>query len=247
MFQRCLMAIPVAVLALAWSGAGRAEKATDAGAVIARAIQAAGGEDKLARFQAATWTEKGTFYGAGADGVPYTGHYAVQWPHQFKMEIENFFTMVINGDKGWSDMGGGATEMPKAQMDEQKENHHSGWITTLLPLKDKAFHLTLLDEAKVNDKPAVGVKVSGAGHRDVLLYFDRASGLLVKSQMRGKDVEQGGKEFVQESLYQDYQDVDGVKMPMKLVIQRDGARYLEAQHSDLKAAGHLADDVFKKP
>ena len=49
----------------------------DARAAIDKGIQAAGGETKLATFQASTWKEKGTYYGMG-DGLPYTATYAVQ-------------------------------------------------------------------------------------------------------------------------------------------------------------------------
>src|SRR4051794_12104141 len=161
---------------------GRSEEKAGPRAIIDKAIQAAGGEAKLAQFKAHTWTEKGTYYGMG-DGLPYTGKYAVQWPDRFSMEIEGFFKMVVNGDHGWTKGGDGNTmEMSKEQFAEHKETNLGGYIATLLPLKDKAFTLTPLPEAKVDDRPAAGVQVSHKGHRDVKLYFDKQTGLLVKSE-----------------------------------------------------------------
>src|SRR2546427_242862 len=77
----------------------------DGRAIVTRAIQAAGGEAKLAKFQAFTWKEKGTYYGMG-EGLPYTGVYAINRPSQFRMEIEGVFIVVVNGDKGWVQAGG---------------------------------------------------------------------------------------------------------------------------------------------
>ena len=63
-------------LALALTGTLRAEEPKE---IIDKAIKAAGGEEKLAKFKAHTWAAKGTYYGAG-DGMPYTAEYAVQAP-----------------------------------------------------------------------------------------------------------------------------------------------------------------------
>ena len=53
------------------------------------------------------------------------------------------------------------------------------YLSQVLPLTDKTYPLTGAGEAKVNDRPAVGVKVTARGHRDVTLYFDKESGLLL--------------------------------------------------------------------
>src|SRR5262249_54218211 len=152
----------------------------------------------------------GTFYGMG-DGLPYTGIYAIQWPDQFRMEIENVFIVVLNGDKGWIKAQGETREMTAKEMAEQKENHYGGWGTTLLPLKDKAYKLALIDEIMVDKRPAVGVKVSHKDHRDVKLYFDKETGLRVKADLRV--VDESGKEVVQEMFFRDYKEMDGAKVP----------------------------------
>src|SRR5262249_50069490 len=76
----------------------------DARAVIDKAIKAMGSEEKLKKFQAVTWREKGIYYGGGGED-PYMGEYAVQWPGQFRMEIQGVFTIVLDNDKGWVSFG----------------------------------------------------------------------------------------------------------------------------------------------
>ncbi len=102
----------------------RADDQADARAIVAKAIKAAGGEEALAKFNASTFKETGTYYGMG-DGLPYTGKYAVQYPHQFKMEIEGVFMIVLNGDKGWMVMNGETREMTADELNVQQEDSHT--------------------------------------------------------------------------------------------------------------------------
>jgi hypothetical protein len=232
-------------LLLGAAGPSKADDQGDCQALIAKAVKAAGGEENLAKYKAMTWKEKGTFYGMGA-GIPYTGTYAVQWPGQFRMEIEGVFTIVLDGDKGWVKDQGGTKEMTKEQLAEQKESQYAGWVSTLLPLKDKSYQLAPLGESKVADRAAVGVKVSSKGHRDVNLYFDKESGILVKSDRRAKD-EMSGQEVNQEAYYADYKEVAGLKLPMKITIKRDSKQFVEAENLDLKPVEKLDASVFAKP
>src|SRR5205085_2806642 len=93
----------------------------DARALIARSIQAIGGDAKAAKLQAATFTETGKYYGQG-DGLPYTGKYAVQYPGQFRMEIEGVFTIVVDGDKGWLSSMGNVQAMTDEQLGAQQND-----------------------------------------------------------------------------------------------------------------------------
>ncbi len=233
------LSLVVAVLLVA--GPLSADDAASTKAIIDKAIKASGGAEKLAKYKAMTWNEKGMYFGMG-EGVPYTGKYSVQWPDKFRMEIEGVFTIALNGDKGY--MNG--EEMEKEQLEEQKENHYSGWVNTLLPLSDPSYKLTSIPETKVNNQPAVGVKVSKAGHRDVQLFFDKQTGLLVKSVAKVKAAEAGFKEVEQESFYENYKDVDGLKSPMKVVIKREGKPFVEAELLDMKRMEKLDDKVFGK-
>jgi hypothetical protein len=236
------------VLALAVTAKAKADDADQARAIIDKAIKAVGGEEKIAKFKTQTWKNKGTYYGMG-DGVPYTAIYAVSWPDKSRFEVEGGFIIVaINGDKGWMQaMGGEVHEFTKEEMVEQKDGQHHGLVTTLLPLKDKAYTLSLLDETKVADKPAVGVKVSCKDRRDVNLYFDKDSGLLVKSESKVKVPEEGNKEVNQETLYDDYQQVEGAWIAMKIAVFRDGKKYAEGENFDIKIVDKLDEKLFAKP
>ena len=56
-----------------------------------------------------------------------------------------------------------------------------------------------------------------------------------------------GKEVTQEVLYSDYKEVDGIKHPMKITINRDGDKCLDGETTDLKLVEKLDESEFAKP
>src|SRR5262249_32887432 len=140
------------------------------------------------------------------------------------------FLMAVNGDKGWSKADGAVLDMDAETLAEEKAGLYASWVAGLWPLlKDSAFQLAPLGEGKVGDRNVVGVKVSRKDRRDVSLFFDKESGLLLKSEVRAKDVMGAGNEFTQETLYGDYQETEGVKSPRKVTINRDGKPFVEIE------------------
>jgi outer membrane lipoprotein-sorting protein len=229
----------VLVAGVAWSG-------DDARAVIDNAIKAMGGAKNLAKFKAMTFSEKGTYYGMG-EGLPYTGKYALQWPNQFRMEIAGVFTTVLNGDKGWVKSPKETREMTEQERKVYQVERRAGWVSSLVPLQDPEFALSKLSDGDVEGKPAAGVLVTRKGYPKVKLYFDKKSGLPVKTSYRVQAPEKEFKETTQEIYYSNYQPVDGVKMAHKLVVKRDGKLFVEAEVMDIHAKGKLANSVFAQP
>jgi homoaconitase/3-isopropylmalate dehydratase large subunit len=218
------------------------DDSAEARKIVEKGIKAAGKGDKI---QARTMKGKGTFYGMGA-GIPYTGEWSSQLPHKMRMTIENAFTIVINGDMGWLSANGSTMELTKDQLAEQKEAMYSDWVEELVPLRGDGFTLTVTGDSKVDDKPAVGVKVAHKGHRDVTLYFEKDSGLLVKIEQTVKD-EQSGKEVSQVTVIKEYAKVGDAKLASKMIITRDGMNYVDGEMSDFKLSDSLPDSTFEKP
>jgi hypothetical protein len=252
--MRRILCLAVALLP-ATCATALADEQADLKAVIEKAIKAAGGDEKLAKFTAQTFKGKGKWYGMG-DGIDYTGTWDVQRPDKMRVQIEvsaggmSFtFIRVVNGNKVWSKLNDTTTTVEdKDEIAEAKEANYVGWVATLRPLlKEKDFTLTALDEIKVDGKPAVGVHVFHKDHRDVNLYFDKDKGLLVKAESMVKDFMDGGKEFKQETLYGDHKEVNGLQLPMKLVINRDGKKYIDVEVTEIEPKEKLDNSLFDKP
>jgi hypothetical protein len=241
------LAIP-ALLALSAAVLVRGDEQADLKALIARAIVAHGGEVTLSKLPALTWNETGTYYGNGNE-FPYTATVAAHYPSRLKMDVQGVYVLAVDGENSWIDAGGNVRDIPPEILEEQKEILHSDWVATLVPLNDKSkeFKLETLGEVMVENKPAIGVRVSRKDHRAVSLYFDKATGLLAKVEYPVKSREQGGQVVSQEKIILEYGDAQGAKIPVKRVTKRDGKPYLDSKHAETKRLEKLDDSAFKRP
>jgi hypothetical protein len=222
-----------------------ADSPADGKAIIDRAIQARGGADKLAKFNTMSWTDNGTFYGMG-NAMPYSATYVAEWPGKYRMEIKDFMTTILNGGKGWTIRSDSTDELDKDQLDESKESVYAHGVSNLLALLGDGFSYSVKPEAKIDGKPADVVVVSHAGHRDVTLFFDKASGQLVKSETMVK-VPNEDKPVKEEATYSDYREFDGVKWPTTIAVLRDGEPYVKASRSTIKPSPKIDPKTFEKP
>jgi hypothetical protein len=233
------------------AGTARVGAAEGVEAIIDKAIKAHGGGEKLAKLPAFQSKAKGTLELLG--GISFTQESAVQPPGQFKEVVQMDImgqavtvTTVFNKDKGWIKANDKEIEVTDQILAELKEAAHAMRVGGLVGLKEKGMELSALGEAKVNDRPAVGVRVSAKGFRDVSLYFDKETGLMAKVERRVHD-EQSGQEVNEERFVSEYQDVGGRKLPKKVVIHRDGKKFMEAEVLEVKALEKLDDSEFAKP
>jgi hypothetical protein len=222
-------------------------------AIIDKAIKAHGGEAKLTKFNAIQTKLKGTLELFGAS-VPFTQEGYSQAPAKIKevlhLEImgQNItVATVFNGDKGWISPNGMTMDMDEQVLEVMKEASYIRAFAGYTPLKDsKRFQLASLGDLKVNNRPAVGIKVSSQGHKDVNIYFDKETGLMAKIEHRTTDL-QSMQEVAEERIVTEYQEVDGLKTAKKLLIQRDGKKFMEAEIEEVKFVDKIDDAEFAKP
>jgi hypothetical protein len=242
-----------AVLFVMAVGTLRSGDDKDVRATIAKAIRAKGG-DHEAKYKGTIMKAAGTFHGAG-EGIPFTGEWQVQGNKQSRAVLEikvmnQTLTVAktVNGDKGWMKFNDQVKDMSADELAEEKDDLYARWVSSLVPLKDKAFKLAPLGEVKIDDKAATGVRVSREGKRDVNLYFDNGTGMLVKTEHQVKDVAGGGdKEVLQETYFSDFKDFKGAKYPTKFTIKREGKLYVEGDVSDIRPVEMIEAAVFARP
>jgi outer membrane lipoprotein-sorting protein len=222
-----------------------ADSPSDCKAIIDRAVQARGGADKLAKFNTMSWTANGTFYGMGNE-MPYSATYAAEWPGKYRMEIKDFMTVILNGDKAWRIQGDSTDELDKDQLAGTQQGVFASWVADHLQVSGEGVSCSVKPEAKVDDKPADVVVVSRSGHSDVTLYFDKGSGLLVKRETMVKDPQED-KLVKEEASYSDYKEFDGVKWPTTVSIRRNGEPYVKATYTDIKPSPKIDPKTFEKP
>lgn len=229
--------------------ASHAQVDDTAKAIVEKAIKAHGGADKLAKLQLRQ--EKAKFTrDIGGQSLTVTTDSLLSLPDRVKATTEAdgqrpASTTIISGAKGWASVAGQTRELSAEQVKIQKERLLGDYLLTLTPLlKDKNLTLSPLGEIKVNDRPALGVKVSAKDQKDLDVYFDKESGLLVKSVMR---VAFRMQEVDGDTFYGEYKELEGLKWPMKAVQYRDGIRFGETEITELRLLDRIDDSAFTKP
>jgi acetyl esterase/lipase len=238
----------LAVLLLAPPSLSAAE---DARAIIEKAIQAHGGEAKLARLKTVTSKAKGTV-NRGSE-VSFTSETVWQWPDRLKNVVQlatnppTTFVETIAGDERWSHRDGKSHPLDGVKWDELRAQAHVRRLLLLTPLlQDNIYELSALEEIRIDDRPALGVRVVCPGERDVKLYFDADTRRLAKVERRIYD-EAAKKELLQEEFFRDYEDIDGVPTAKKQTWRRDGKKGREMTFSEVRYPDRLDAALFADP
>jgi hypothetical protein len=213
----------------------------EAQAILEKASKAHGlkGKDDDKR-QAYTGKNKGKIYVSGLE-LDFNQQIWMQPPGKFKEQMEmNVMgqavkvTTVFNGKEGWIKANDMDIKVENELLDEFKEMAHMMALGQFTGLKDKELKFSVIGEAQVNGKPAIGVKISKEGKKDVDFYFDKQTGLMAKTQRRAVDF-QTKQEVTEERIVTSYQDIAGRKMPKTVIVNRDGQKLLEAEVIESRA------------
>jgi hypothetical protein len=180
-------------------------------AVIERAIKAMGMEALKDRPPAGYLKIKGNIFEGGPFSM--TGEVWQQFPDRQKVimhlrssDQDFVMTEALDGPKAWETLNDQTQALSGDALVELREETYRDSVNSLLPLlRDKNITLQGLGENQVQSKTAAGVAVQSKSHAEIRLYFDKATGLLVKSEQRRK---QGARpEKLVESYFSDYREV----------------------------------------
>jgi hypothetical protein len=249
---RFLGVVFVAALVSGLGGTTRAGGDKDAGAIVDRAIKAAGGAEKLGALKAFTTKAKGKITFNDQDNL-FTSEVTVQGLDHLHSEFQGEFggmkvkgVTVLAGDKGWRKFGDMDQDMDKDAVANEKRSLYLQVVPiTLVPLKGQGFKVQALGEEKVASKPAVGLKVTGPDGKDFKLYFDKETGLPAK--LVAKVVGFMGEEFTQETTYGNYKDFDGIRRATRIQSKRDGQPFIDQEVTDFRALLKVDPKTFAQP
>ena len=244
--------VSAGVIALTLGGAGAVRAQDAARELIERAVKAHGGAEALARSRAEKVKFKGNIVLRGHN-VPFLAETTVQLPAQYKYLIEmndgtdkTTILHIINGNNVYVAINGQPQKLDAASQSEIRNGMELQRAQRLLPLlEDKSYQLALLDEVKVNDRPAAGVRVTGRGRREMRLYFDKEFGLLVRAEILLDDGK--GKQVRQHYFFGNFKDMGGYKRYTKVKADRDGKTVMEAELLDAKTFDKIDETEFAKP
>jgi hypothetical protein len=240
---------PVAVIVVLCALAPRSHAQDDkqVQAVLDKAIKAVGGEQTL-RTKAFTWKVK-------PKGAGRSSQVTMQGLDLFREETvitrqgkTSTYLTVLNGDKGWQKREDKLMTLNKEDVQSQKLFTYPPEVIPLL-LKGKEFKLKVVEEQKVDGKPAVGIHVIPPGakegdYQDFTLYFDKDSGLLVK---RAQKSSYGGGKEILETVFTGYKDFDGIKKATKAQFILSGRITDEWEIAEFRVLDKVEPGTFNEP
>jgi hypothetical protein len=241
------------LLAVLWYGSAD-DKPADAKAILNDAVKALGGKEKLAKLPATTFDSQGYLHLPGLQ-IESKSNWSVQYPDKYrydgKITIGDGMTALLaigNGKEGWTKSEGQAANNITAEeltmLHQDTRAVHLAFRPVFL--NEKGYELSVLGEIKIDDRPALGIKVVQKGQPDLDLYFDKETHLAVRISFRcneTKDAEPVPHAFT----FGDYKEADGLKHFTKIKLFRDEKQILEMNLSNVKLLEKLDDHLFEKP
>jgi hypothetical protein len=225
--------------------------------LIDRALKAHGGAERLAQPRAWTtvveMTSKSKRAPAGASS---RATHSFQPPNQYRLAEATVrggrpskYIEVYNGNRGWTKRDGVLQAMlPKAA---QPPNVQLGFgYRFVLILQDRSNTASALGESKVGDALAFGVKLTrpvGRGAEERRLFFDKETGLLLKSELHAH-LSTGG-ELSSVQTWADWRMIDGLAVPHRVTnaIRDTGSTVHERVFSEFKFVDKLDPKLFDRP
>lgn len=248
-----IVAALLAAILLCSPANSRAEE-NDPKAIVVKAIKAHGGEEFLSKHKAGQLKSKGTMTLEGLGDVEFTSESAYMFPNKFKESIEMTVqgqtisvVTIANGDKCTIKANGSEVEVNDQIKSSLRDAQHMLKVGRLVALvKEKGFELSAAGEIKVDDKPAIGVRVTAKDQQEITLYFDKATSLLAKVEHKSVDPNTG-KKIAEERILMEYKKNEaGIPMVKRLRVLRDGTVYMVADVTENKLLEKIDDSEFKK-
>lgn len=227
------------------------QPATEATQVVERAIRALGGREKVATLKSASWTI------IWDPGTPTERKHRItaRGYDQFRKEMEyrkngkvESSLYILNKDVGWRrDADGGVVSLPPAMLATNKEHNYALRLGDLLPfLAEAQASLTLTGEATIDQWTVTGLRVERPDYPAVQLFFEKASGLLLRSETQLSPRPDGTRSTL---VYQfeEYRACDGLQRYTRLITRLDDQPDAVGHIRDYQILDPEDDRPFDKP
>ena len=211
--------------------------------VIEKAIEAQGGKEALEKYPASSSKIKGQMSMLGMD-IPFTGEIVTSGTDKVRTQLDAEvqgqkmeILQIVNGDKVKQTVSGAEQPLTDETKKELLQTPMVLEISSMTPLlKGDKYTVKSEKDEKVGDADTSVVLITAKGLKDVRLFFDKKTGLMVKITRKSLGIGDGPEpiEVTEETIVSDYKAVDGVKMPAKSVTMHDGKKFMTIEVTEMK-------------
>jgi zinc protease len=214
--------------------------------LIARAVQAKGGLEKLRSIKTVKATATVTILGSRTGAVETTSF--IRYPSAFRVDMgatDGPVSQVYNGGEYWIQDGRGVrspSENMAAQIDGTVQRDV---IRLLLALSDGRVTGQRVADVIDGGRGLPAIRVSGGGMKPVTLLLDPASYRILAERYE-IPLGRGGRTLVEEQ-FSDYRNVDGLQVAFNATVLQGGVPFLTRRVRTFEYNLPLDAALFTKP
>jgi len=224
-----------------------AEAKARAQAILADALKAAGGRERLHQVRVVTIAGE-SIITSPLGQVRSHRRILLALPDRLRVEVQlPGLTLVqgFDGKTGWISGPAGVQELPPAAFKELRSTLKR--LTFVFYRSCESEEVTLSYEgADVGEGKTLHILQYTDAEDTFTLSFDAVSHLLVRLAYPGRDPFSGAS-IEAEDLYSDYREVSGIMYPFRTVTRQAGKTVSEFRVSELILNGPVEETAFKKP
>ena len=212
-------------------------------AILAKAVEAAGGAERLAGVKDVT--KKGKL-AMGSMSLEQTTQIIV--PDVFRQENRmplGAMTLFLQGDTGWMNSPQGQGPMPGPQVKEMRSTLFRMRETLLLSASHAGRKVNFVQQDEVDGKTADVIEISSTDSGSIRLWVESENSVVVKSIHQRSSGEGGPAEV--EQIYSDYREVDGIRMPFKTQVNQGGKEVATLTLTEVIYNSGLDVETLSKP
>lgn len=212
--------------------------------LVQKSIEAHGGAAALNKAKTARMTAKGTMT-LGTEKIDYSATSVHALPDKYRLEtvgerarLKFVTTQTLNGKKTKirATLAGSDQPIPEKAKEDTIQAALVQEATLLTPLLEgKKYTLKADKDVEIDGQPAAVLVVTGNGLKELKLFFDKKSNLLVKMQRKGlAPGVAGAVEVDEETFLSDFKKFDATLLPTKIKVTHDKKEFLTMSVTEWK-------------
>jgi zinc protease len=215
-------------------------------AILKRVVDAKGGLDALKKVRTVVAEADTTFQVNGPPLSSKTRTYVI-YPDKFRVDAKvqgADVVQVFNGGNAWARDPAGVHDAPPGMREDFAASVRRDMIPLLVAATEGKLTVRLLPDEGTGGQVLKVLEISGTGLPPVKLYVDSQS-LVVRQSFQTPAPD--GKRILAEELFSDYRAVDGVQVPFRADVRRNGTLILSRTLTTVTFNTPLEETLFVRP
>jgi zinc protease len=238
--------LPAAARAAAYTSQPSAKTQASAQDVIRRVVEAKGGLTRLKGVKTVT-AEATTTFRMDQGALESATKTYIAYPDKFRVDANVAGAEVIqvyNSGDAWQRDPNGVREAPAPMREEFTASVRRDMFPLLIAAAEGTLTAKLLPEEGRDGRVLKVVEISGEGVAPVRLYVDPSYQIVRQAfTTSGPD----GRPMQAEEVFSDYRAVEGIQVPFKAEVLRNGRTILDRTLTDVKFNTALDPALFARP